>query len=252
MSRSENKPLDRARLPHAVLDADSRVMKARKIVELLGRDRFTRASAILEIGCGSGVISSTLAQLGSPGLEVHAVDVVDSRVTKKGYEFHLVEGTRLPFEADSFDIVISNHVIEHVGDRSAQLDHLLEISKVMKHGACVYLAVPNKWRIVEPHYRLPFLSWLPIPLADAYMRATANGQYYDCAPLSAEEASTLFAEAGFTCRDLTFEAIRATLDIEHSQTKSGRLAARILSRKATSIVKPVISTLIYELTRPER
>lgn len=252
MSPIEGNPGERARLPHVVLDADSRVLKARKIVELLGRERFMRARAVLEIGCGSGVISSTLAQLGAPGLRVLAVDVVDSRVTKEGYEFHLVDGTRLPFETCSFDIVISNHVIEHVGDRSAQLDHLGEISRVMSQDASTYLAVPNKWRFVEPHYRLPFLSWLPVPLADAYVRATAKGQHYDCLPLSAGEAGALFEEAGFAYRDLTFEAIKATLEIEHGRTMSGQLAARVLSRGTTSIVKPVISTLIYELTRPAR
>lgn len=252
MSASKDNPGERSRLPHAILDVSSRVLKAQKIVELLGRERFMRARAVLEIGCGSGVISSTLVQLGSPGLHVQAVDVVDSRVTKEGYGFHLVDGTQLPFETGSFDIVISNHVIEHVGDRNAQLDHLGEISRVMNQGASTYLAVPNKWRFVEPHYRLPFLSWLPVPLADAYLRATSKGQHYDCVPLSAGEAEALFEEAGFVYRDLTFEAIKATLQIEHAQAASGRLATRMLSPGMASIVKPVISTLIYELTRPAR
>ena len=51
---------DRTRRPHVVLDAPSRVLKAEKIVALLGPERFARARRVLEIGCGSGVIASTL------------------------------------------------------------------------------------------------------------------------------------------------------------------------------------------------
>ena len=34
----------------------------------------------------------------------------------RGFDFHLVDSERLPFEAGAFDIVISHHVIEHVAD----------------------------------------------------------------------------------------------------------------------------------------
>src|SRR5690606_26024653 len=107
----DTNPMDRQ--PHAVLDYDSRVHKARKIVALVGEEQFRAAHRILEIGCGSGVISSSLAQLSDGHAEVHAIDVVDNRMTTAGYQFQLVEGTRLPFDDRSFDIVITNHVIEH-------------------------------------------------------------------------------------------------------------------------------------------
>ena len=90
------RPETRPRLAHAVLDEPSRILKARKIVTLLGHDTFARARRILEIGCGSGVIAATLAKMGSPGLEVFAVDVNDNRLTFDDYVFEQVEGQRDP------------------------------------------------------------------------------------------------------------------------------------------------------------
>lgn len=237
------------RLPHAVLDEPSRILKARKIVALLGADVFHRARSLLEVGCGSGVISATLARLGSSGLQVHAVDVADNRLLHEGYHFRQVDATRLPFDAATFDIVITNHVIEHVGDEAAQLDHLEEIARVLTPDGVAYLAVPNKWRLVEPHYRLPLLSWLPQRLSDRYVRATGRGSYYDCRPLSQREAGLLFSRAGFVAEDMTVAAIRSTLEIEYP--RSGVLGAvrthtpDILLRLCT----PLISTMIFRLRK---
>lgn len=241
-------PPERERLAHAVLDEPSRILKAKKIVELLGQERFLRARRILEIGCGSGVIASTLSKLGNPALEVHAVDVKDNRLVTDGYSFLLVDGTSLPFETGMFDIVISNHVIEHVGEHDAQLHHLSEIYRVLDKPGCAYLAVPNKWRLIEPHYRLPLLSWLPLDVADAYLRATGKADHYDCIPLSARSAEHLFSNAGFQSENLTLDAVYATLKIEFSRSVLGNVLSRI-PRSVASLASPVISTLIYKLEK---
>ncbi|UBB24483.1 class I SAM-dependent methyltransferase [Pseudoxanthomonas japonensis] len=243
---SAGPPQERERLAHAVLDEPSRILKAMKIVDLLGRERFLQAKRILEIGCGSGVIASTLSKLGNPDLEVQAVDVRDNRIVFDGYGFTLVDGTTLPFDSNTFDIVISNHVIEHVGERNAQLHHLLEISRVMTESGCVYLAVPNKWRLIEPHYRLPLLSWLPLGVADAYLRIAGKADHYDCIPLSAGGAERLFGDAGLRFQDLTLDAVYATLRIEFADSRLARALGRT-PRAVARLSAPVISTLIYKL-----
>jgi SAM-dependent methyltransferase len=241
------RPETRPRLAHAVLDEPSRILKARKIVTLLGHDTFARARRILEIGCGSGVIAATLAKMGSPGLEVFAVDVNDNRLTFDDYVFEQVEGTTLPFDAAMFDIVITNHVIEHVGGPGAQLHHLEEIARVLTPHGVAYLAVPNKWRLVEPHFRLPLLSWLPQRLSDAYVRVLGRGSHYDCRPLGRREAMRLFARAGFTDEDATVEAIRSTLEIEFPDSKLLALASRHLPDALFRLCMPVIPTMIFRL-----
>lgn len=235
------------RLPHAVLDEPSRILKARKIVALLGEDRFADARKLLEVGCGSGVISSTLAKLGEPELSVIAVDVNDNRMVSEGYAFLKVEGTTLPFEDGSFDIVVSNHVIEHVGERADQLHHLEEIRRVLRPGGCVYLAVPNKWRLIEPHYRLPLLSWVPQRVADLYLRLVGRGERYDCVPLSRSEATVIFREAHFESSELTIEAVRSTLRIEYPDSRIAAVLAAWIPHFLLAALKPVLSTLIFKL-----
>jgi len=240
----------RTRRPHAVLDAPSRVLKAEKIIALVGPDWFAQARSVLEIGCGSGVIASTLARRGAPGLQVSAVDVVDNRLTHEGFDFQRVDGTTLPFADKQFDLVITNHVIEHVGDEAAQRHHLSEIRRVLRDDGRVYLAVPNTWRLVEPHYRLPLLSWLPRGLADRYVRASGKGTHYDCKPLGRAQARRLFEGAGFTCEDRTIEAIRTTLALEFPRQRAIGALARGLPDALFAPVMPVIATLVFRLRKP--
>ena len=70
----------------------------------------------------------------------------------------LGDGTRLPFADQSFDLVFSNSVIEHVGDREAQARFAAEISRVGKR---FWLQTPNRHFPVEQHMWTPFVHWLP-------------------------------------------------------------------------------------------
>ena len=63
------------------------------------------------------------------GSRVWAVDVVDERQTQDGFEFRLVSGTDTEFDDRSFDLIVSNHVIEHVGSGEDQFAHLTEIRR---------------------------------------------------------------------------------------------------------------------------
>ncbi|WP_081975019.1 class I SAM-dependent methyltransferase [Novilysobacter arseniciresistens] len=238
------------RLPHAVLDRDSRILKAKKIIAIVGQERFFQARRILEVGCGSGVISSTLSSLGSVDLEIDGVDIVDSRIEKSGYTFQLIGGTSLPFPDDYFDIVITNHVIEHVGDEVAQNQHLQEIGRVVSPSGIVYLAVPNKWRLIEPHYRLPLLSWLPRRFSDRYIRLTRRGSHYDCLPLSHSKARELFEASAFSSRDVTCEAMRRIIEIEHPSSFA-QWVNRLTPNWALRMFLPVIPTFIF-LLHPEK
>jgi SAM-dependent methyltransferase len=64
--------------------------------------------------------------------------------------------TRLP--SKSFDVVFSNSVIEHVGDRERQRQFAQEC---MRCGHGFFVQTPNRWFPVDPHTFLPFAHWLP-------------------------------------------------------------------------------------------
>ena len=233
----------RERRPHAILDAESRILKARKIIELVGRDRIAGAR-VLDIGTGAGVMASELARVAR---EVVGVDVRDQRTVFDGFRFVQVDGTTLPFENASFDVVLSNHVIEHVGERDDQLHHLREVHRVLADGGTVYVAVPNRWVVLEPHFRLPFLSWVPRSLRDPYVRLAGKGEFYDCNLPTRESLERLFREAGFAHREVTIDAMRA---MDRVESPSG-LTGRVL-RAPDGVLRallPVVPTTIYLLSK---
>ena len=64
----------------------------------------------------------------------------------------------LPFPDRAFDIVYSNAVIEHVGDRERQR---LFVAEALRVGRRVFVTTPNRWFPVELHTKLPLVHWLP-------------------------------------------------------------------------------------------
>ncbi|HWC33184.1 MAG TPA: methyltransferase domain-containing protein [Mycobacteriales bacterium] len=68
----------------------------------------------------------------------------------------LCDGRRLPFRDDSFDLVVSNAVIEHVGDESDQVAFVAEHHRC---GRAFVITTPNLLFPVESHTQAVFLHW---------------------------------------------------------------------------------------------
>jgi SAM-dependent methyltransferase len=236
------------RRPYAILDRPSRLLKAEKIARLIGGPAQLDGARILDIGCGSGYIAAALAELAGAEGRVHAVDVRDQRLVEEGYDFQAVAGTELPFGDGSLDVVLSNHVIEHVGDEADQLRHLQEVHRVLRPGGVCYLAVPSRWVLVEPHVRLPLLSWLPRPLRSPYVRLARRGSFYDCELPTRRRLRRLFAAAGLEATERTLAAL---LEVARLETPSHAvrlaLSAPAALRRA---LLPLSPTLVYLLRRP--
>lgn len=163
---------------HAVLDPESRRRKARKITAVVSDHTDMSKAKLLDIGTGSGHIAEEFSKRAG---KVTSVDVTDERQVRQGFEFVKVDGARLPFKDGSFDVVVSNHVVEHVPD---QATHLAEIVRVLRLGGVIYLATPNKLWLSDPHYRLPFISWLPRRLSQRYLQTFKPGKVWDIYPVS--------------------------------------------------------------------
>lgn len=236
------------RQPHAVLDLPSRSWKAGKITRLLGLSTRKQPIRLLEIGTGSGGIAHWFAHHPQLLCEVVAVDVCDNRQLHEGYAFQQVESVDLPFEEASFDVVISNHVIEHVGDAQAQARHLPEIRRVMKPDGVGYLAVPNRWMVTEPHYRLKFLSWWPHGWRTPSLKLMGKGDFYDCEPLEMRQLERMLDATDFRHRNLCIDALRQTFEIERPHARVA-LALRRIPDVLLKPLRSIIPTLIYRIER---
>ena len=172
-----------------------------------------------------------------------SVDVTDVRVEREGYTFAISDGHGLPFDDATFDVVVSNHVIEHVGGRDAQQRHLQEVARVLAPGGTVYVAVPHRWQLVENHYRLPALSWVPHRVADAYLRATRRGSHYDCRPLGRRELLRMLRAAGLDARDATADLVDVTAAMGDGPAGRALAHAPALRRLITGPLLPSIAAI---------
>jgi hypothetical protein len=77
------------------------------------------------------------------------------------------DGRYLPFANDSFDLVFSNSVIEHLTTYENQGRFAAEIRRVGKQ---LFVQTPNRWFFIEPHFLTIFVHFLPRPIAKRVIR----------------------------------------------------------------------------------
>jgi ubiquinone/menaquinone biosynthesis C-methylase UbiE len=77
-------------------------------------------------------------------------------------------------EDQSFDIVFSNSVIEHVGSFE---DQKLMANEVMRVGKRYFIQTPNYWFPIEPHFLIPGFQWFPVFLRIWLIRHFDLGWY---------------------------------------------------------------------------
>lgn len=218
---------DAERQPHVHLDVPSRRLIGLKIERLLDFAKRRRPIHLLEVGTGSDGVAHYFVAHPDLRCRVDAVDVKDSRVVVDGYRFHLVSDTILSFRDRLFGVLISNYVIENVGDEQAQFAHLTGLRRVMKSGGVGYLAVPNRWMIVEPRYGLPFLSWLPRCWRNSYLR---KGRIYGGESSEMGWLEHLLKIVVFQYKNFCIDALCEVLDIEYPRRRLHDSCAEALGK----------------------
>lgn len=224
---------------HAVLSQESRYQKAEKIASILESSIDLKNSVVLDIGTGAGYIAHCISQSCK---KMESVDLHDERIEKNGYNFTKVESEKLPFKDNTFDVVITNHVIEHVPNQQL---HVNEIYRVLKKGGIVYLATPNKFWLTDPHHKLPFISWLPRKWANSYLKKV-KGKEWDIYPLSYGRIINL-SKNKFSPKYMTIDIIKQPERYNlHSSSKIIRFV-NLLPRPALLLFKRNLPTHIFVL-----
>ena len=101
--------------------------------------KINQGENILDIGCGAGVDTILAAiMVGSKG-SVVGVDIVPEMIARAesnlqmvgldNVNFQQVSGENLPFSSDTFDVVISNGVINLIPDKEAAMSEILRVLK---------------------------------------------------------------------------------------------------------------------------
>jgi len=227
---------DLPRLSHANRDRTSRLAKASRIDQILrhiGVD--LRSADVLEIGTGAGIIAGYFVKRART---LMSVDIVDERIDDS-FAFMKVESELLPFSANSFDVLISNHVVEHVLDQPV---HLAEIERVLRPGGLCYLATPNRLWPMEPHFGLPLLAWLPSQhLQDRYVRLCGKGDRYDARLLTFSDLRRLSGLSNLALEEVGFDVARLRVlqktGINLSWTRGAWVFARWLAPSLVVILR---------------
>lgn len=143
---------------------------------------------ILEVGSGCG--SLLVYGRAVHGLDIHGIEpgsqsdfsttmaVCRILLDHHGLPHDVVReatGEAIPYPDDSFDIVYSSNVLEHVGDPAAVL---AESIRVLKPGGTLCFVVPNYGSWWEGHYGVLWLPHMPAWLGRLYVRALGRDPSY--------------------------------------------------------------------------
>ena len=144
---------------------DRRLEMIRQWSDLNGR--------ILDNGTGLGTYLEAIGRANPAGVRV-GLEIEHERALAalaRADAIVLGVGEQLPFVDNSFDLILSNEVIEHVTDDRASV---AEMARVARPGGRIVIFAPNRWYPVEQHgvywrgeYHFgntPLVNYLPNPL----------------------------------------------------------------------------------------
>ena len=235
-----------------MLDETSRRAKAAKMISVIKHFRGVDDLAglrVVDCGCSGGIIADELNRAGAtvigldidaPGLQV-ARDRFGASAT-----FICADSERVPLTSGSVDVAICNHIYEHVV-HPARL--FAELRRVVRSDGLLYLGLGNRLGIMEPHYRLPFLSWIPRSLAHRYVRITGKADHYH--EQFATRSGLRDLCAGLYVWDYTFALLAEPERFAADDVVPGWTSR--LPPKLMRVARPILPTFIWVATpKPAR
>jgi SAM-dependent methyltransferase len=105
--------------------------------------QFAAGRRVLDVASGAGFGLQMLRQAGATpvGLDYDRVSLVEARRLDPSSRLVHADGTRMPLDDASFDLVVSFETIEHVPDAAALV---AEMRRVLKPGGRLVLSTPNR------------------------------------------------------------------------------------------------------------
>lgn len=126
-----------------------------RVIPILGIT-ISKSAKILDFGCGAGGNVYKLLDRGYSGVAGYDVqDYVELRDPGDRSRFDISPrlDLRLPYEDDTFDVVLSDQVFEHVMD---QVTVFRELHRITKPGGIGLHMIPARYMPIEGHTYVPF------------------------------------------------------------------------------------------------
>ena len=133
------------------LDKDRAIKTANSILKY-------KPKRVLDVGCGLGTLTTYLRSL---GIDAHGLDFADT--LKKDFSlgdcFHIANAKNMPFENNSFDLVISTDFFEHLTENEIDvvLSEMKRVGKIVI--AKIAYEAPLNLRQMKLHQTNKNESW---------------------------------------------------------------------------------------------
>ncbi|UVT15968.1 MAG: class I SAM-dependent methyltransferase [Nitrospira sp.] len=125
----------------------------------------TSDSLILDFGCGDGHRVYQLRDMGyrqafgyNKGDFMDRPNPIKLRQEADAGWFRFSNHDVMPWPDNTFDLILSDQVFEHVHDQQVVFR---EIHRVLKPGGVAVHVLPAKWQIIEPHLHVPLGGLIP-------------------------------------------------------------------------------------------
>lgn len=162
--------------------------------------------SILDIGCGPGTISTSFGGIVGPSGRVVGVDpsesVIETAIETAGgsypnVTFQVGDGSNLPFEDGTFDVVHAHQVLQHTTQAVQMLKEMRRVAR--KPGGIVSLREADATSTtIWPHQ--PRIDYL---FKELYPKVASSG---GADPLTGRKLHILLREAGFSKDEVTITA----------------------------------------------
>lgn len=204
---------------------------------LFSLDR-SRKLRILEIGCGPGALAEALHRW-YPNAEIVAIDrdshFIEYAKKISGVEFIEGDATALPFEADTFDVTISNTVCEHIEPTI----FYAEQKRVLKNnGVCLVLSARKGIRQLADCLKMTEAEkafWDSISDEENILEKYNVGKY----SMTEQELPIVMENNGFVNISTGYAVIDLTPD---NPKYSSQMAENMINSERASDIEAVQST----------